>query len=168
MKLRISTIMIAFILLFSAGCNVRYSFTGGQFSGAKTFSVDFFRPQTALASQTYAQQLTESFKDFLLAQSPLTLVTKDGELRYQGFITDYRVAPIAIQGNETAGKSRLSITVKVKYTNTLETDLNFEKSFTKFADFEASENLFTIEQDLWSKINEQLSQEIYNASVGNW
>lgn len=168
MKLRLSTLLITLMLLASAGCNIRYSFTGGQFSGAKTFSVDFFRPQTALASQSYAQQLTESFKDFLLAQSPLTLVTKDGELRYQGFVTDYRVAPIAIQGNETAGKSRLSITVKVKYTNTMEPDLSFEKSFTKFADFSASESLFTIEQDLWTKINEQLSQEIYNASVGNW
>ncbi|MEN9348909.1 MAG: LPS assembly lipoprotein LptE [Flavobacteriales bacterium] len=168
MRTRLTAISLLFILLIAAGCNVRYSFTGGQFSGAKTFSVDFFRPQTALASQSYAQQMTESLKDFLLAQSPLTLVTKDGELRYQGFITDYRVAPIAIQGNETAGKSRLSITVKVKYTNTLEPDLSFDKSFTKFADYSASESLFSIEQELWTQINEQLAQEIYNASVGNW
>jgi hypothetical protein len=157
------------VVLFGAvSCSVRYSFTGGQFSGAKTFSVDFFRPVTALASQTYAQRFTESLKDFILAQSPLTLVEKDGELRYEGSITDYRVTPVAIQGNETAASSRLSITIKVKYTNTLESDLNFEKSFTKFADFPADQDLFSAEEGLWTAINEQLTQEVYNSSVGNW
>ena len=75
---------------------------------------------------------------------------------------------MAIQSNETASLTRLSITVKIKYTNTLEPDLNFEKSFTKFADFSATESLFSVQEDLWKQINDQLAQEIYNASVGNW
>jgi hypothetical protein len=75
---------------------------------------------------------------------------------------------MAIQSNETASLTRLSITVKIKYTNTLEPDLNFEKSFTKFADFSATESLFAVQEDLWKQINDQLAQEIYNASVGNW
>lgn len=151
-----------------ASCQVRYSFTGGQFSGARTFSVDLFRPQTALAGPAYAQRLTEGLKDLLLAQSPLTLVERQGDLRYEGWITDYRVTPVAVQGNETASLNRLSISIKVRYTNTLEPDLNFDKTFTKFADFPAAQDLFSVQEDLWGSINEQLIQEIYNASVGNW
>lgn len=168
MKKKFAHSLLFLFAVMAMSCSVRYSFTGGQFSGAKTFSVDFFRPTIALASQTYAQGFTESLKDFLLAQSPLTLVEKDGELRYEGTISDYRVTPVAIQANETAASSRLSITVKVKYTNTIESDLNFEKSFTKFADFSAEESLFAAEERLWTLINEQLTQEIYNSSVGNW
>jgi hypothetical protein len=56
----------------------------------------------------------------------------------------------------------------VKYENKLEPDLGFERTFTKFADFDANQDLFSIEESLWGLINDQLTQEIYNASLGNW
>jgi hypothetical protein len=159
--------LLLMILLFTS-CEIRYSFSGGQFSGAKTFSVSYLKPQTALASPTYSQRLTEDLKDVMLSQSPLSLSESNGDLQFEGSVTNYVVAPVAIQSNEIASLTRLSITVKIKYTNTLEPDLNFEKSFTKFADFAATESLFAVQEDLWKQINDQLAQEIYNASVGNW
>jgi len=163
-----SAVLFMFIALLLAGCEIRYSFSGGQFSGAKTFSVQYIKPQTALASPAYAQRLTESFKDVMLSQSPLSLTETKGDLQYEGTITQYAITPVAVQSNETASLNRLSITIKISYTNTLEPDLNFEKSFTKFADFPASQSLFSVEEELWQQINDQLTQEIYNSSVGNW
>jgi hypothetical protein len=163
-----STVGLLLVMLLFASCEIRYSFSGGQFSGAKTFSVSYLKPQTALASPTYSQRLTENFKDVMLSQSPLSLSETNGDLQFEGSVTNYVVAPMAIQSNETASLTRLSITIKIKYTNTLEPDLNFEKSFTKFADFAATESLFAVQEDLWKQINDQLGQEIYNASVGNW
>jgi hypothetical protein len=109
-------------------------------------------------------------KDLLLAQSPLKLSENDGELTYSGSIVDYSTAPVAIQSGaaETASLNRLTISVKVKYENKLEPDLGFERTFTKFADFDANQDLFSIEESLWGLINDQLTQEIYNASLGNW
>ncbi len=163
-----STILFMLFVLLLAGCEIRYSFSGGQFSGARTFSVQYIKPQTALASPAYAQRLTESFKDVMLSQSPLSLTESKGDLQYEGTITQYSITPVAVQSNETASLNRLSITIKIAYTNTLEPDLNFEKSFTKFADFPASQSLFSVEEELWQQINDQLTQEIYNSSVGNW
>jgi hypothetical protein len=163
-----NTLGLLLVILLFASCEIRYSFSGGQFSGAKTFSVSYLKPQTALASPTYSQRLTENFKDVMQSQSPLSLTETNGDLQFEGGVTNYVVTPMAIQSNETASLTRLSITVKIKYTNTLEPDLNFEKSFTKFADFAATESLFSVEEDLWKQINDQLAQEIYNASVGNW
>ncbi len=163
-----STVGLLLVMLLFASCEIRYSFSGGQFSGAKTFSVSYLKPQTALASPTYSQRLTENFKDVMLSQSPLSLSETNGDLQFEGSVTNYVVAPMAIQSNETASLTRLSITIQIKYTNTLEPDLNFEKSFTKFADFAATESLFAVQEDLWKQINDQLAQEIYNASVGNW
>ncbi len=162
------TVGLLLVILLFTSCEIRYSFSGGQFSGAKTFSVSYLKPQTALASPTYSQRLTEDLKDVMLSQSPLSLSESNGDLQFEGSVTNYVVAPVAIQSNETASLTRLSITVKIKYTNTLEPDLNFEKSFTKFADFAATESLFAVQEDLWKQINDQLAQEIYNASVGNW
>jgi hypothetical protein len=167
--MRPSFFLLALSVSLLAGCGI-YSFTGGQFSGAKTFSVDYFKPQSAMVTPLYAQRFTESLKDLLLAQSPLRLAEKNGELTYSGTVVDYRTAPVAIQSGaaETASLNRLTITVKVKYDNSLEPELSFEKTFSKFADYDANQDLFTIEESLWSLINEQLTQEIYNASVGNW
>jgi hypothetical protein len=161
-------LFFAFTLILS-GCGI-YTFTGGQFSGAKTFSVVYFKPQTGLATPLYAQRFTESLKDLLLAQSPLRLSETEGDLIYSGSVVDYSTAPVAIQAGaaETASLNRLSITVKVKYENRLEPDLSFERTFTKFADFDANQDLFSIEESLWGLINDQLTQEIYNASLGNW
>jgi len=123
-----------------------------------------------MVTPLYAQRFTESLKDLLLAQSPLKLIESSGDLQFSGIVTDYRTAPVAVQSGaaETASLNRLTITVKVKYENTVDNTLSFEKTFTKFADFDANKDLFTIEESLWSLINEQLTQEIYNASVGNW
>lgn len=167
--MRLSFFLLAISLSVLSGCGI-YSFTGGQFSGAKTFSVDYFKPQSAMVTPLYAQRFTESLKDLLLAQSPLRIAEKNGELTYSGTVVDYRTAPVAIQSGaaETASLNRLTITVKVKYENSLEPELSFEKTFSKFADYDANQDLFTIEESLWSLINEQLTQEIYNASVGNW
>jgi hypothetical protein len=161
--------MAAWLLLSLASCGI-YTFTGGQFSGAKTFSVSYFKPQTGLATPLYAQRFTESMKDLLLAQSPLRLAENEGDLTYSGLITEYNTAPVAIQSGaaETASLNRLTISIKVKYENKLEPDYNFERVFTKFADFDANQDLFSIEESLWGLINEQLTQEIYNASLGNW
>lgn len=161
-------IVLFLISIVYTSCTINYSLTGGQFSGAKTFSVDLFKTQTALANPIYAQRLTESLKDLLLSQSPLKLAESDGELQYEGFVTDYNIAPVAIQDNETASLSRLSISIKVKYTNTLEPALSFDRSFTKFADYPAASDLLSVEEGLWKEINDQLLQEIYNSSVGNW
>ncbi len=159
--------MIA-ILTFSSGCGV-YSFTGGQFGEAKTFSVEYLKPRTALASPVYAQRITESLKDVLLSQSPLKLTESSGDLRFRGNIIQYGTAPVAVQaGVETASLNRLTIAVQIYYENRLNPSLNFEKTFSKFADFEANQDLFTIEESLWKLINDQLVQEIYNSSVGNW
>lgn len=161
-------LLITICLLGLSQCQVTYSTSGGQFSGASNFSVENFKSQTALASPIYAQRLSESLKDLLLQQSPLKIIERAGDLRYEGFVTDYRIAPVAVQGNETASLNRLTITVKVKYTNTLEPSLSFDRSFSKFADFDAGLDLLSVEETLWTNINDQLLQEIYNASVGNW
>ena len=162
-----------YILLASfafSSCQVSISTSGGQFSGASSFSVGFFKSQSALASPLYSQRITESLKDLLLSQSPLKWQEENGDLQYDGSVTNYFIAPATVQGGEAeiASMNRLSISVKVKYTNTLEPALSFEKTFTRFADFKADADIIAVEEDLWSEINDQLIQDIYNASVGNW
>ena len=45
---------------------------------------------------------------------------------------------------------------------------SFEKNFTRFADFEATQNLSDVEQSLIEEINDQLILDIFNEAVVNW
>lgn len=160
----------SFLLLsiLFAGCAGCYSLRGVQTSGATTYSVEYFKPQAPLATPLYARTFTEALNDLVQSQSPLNFVESNGELKFEGSIVSYGVTPVAAQAGETAALNRLTIGVKVKYTNTREPELSFERTFSRFADFNATQDLFAVEEDLWRQINDQLTQEIFNASIGNW
>jgi hypothetical protein len=46
--------------------------------------------------------------------------------------------------------------------------LSFERTFTRFADYTSDQDLLQVEDDLVREIGEQLSQDIFNATLGNW
>jgi len=155
------------LVFFLASCGI-YTPYGAQTSGAKSFSVDYIKPQTPLASPSIAQNFTEALRDLIQRQSTLTLEDEKGELQFQGMITDYRISPVGVSGEETATRNRLTVSVKIKYTNTIETDLSFDRVFTKFSDYDSAQDLLSVEDLLMEDISEQLTQEIFNASLGNW
>ncbi len=167
--------MIRYVLILLSGilltaCSVSYSFSGADIpANAKTFSVDVFENESPLASATYPLNITESLKDKLLSQTKLDLSTKtQGDIHYSGVITGYDVAPVAIQGNETAALNRFTISLRVNYINTLDNSKNFEKSFSRFVDFSSSQDFQSLESSLTEEINDQLVLDIFNASLGNW
>ncbi len=165
----VQLISIAALLVGISGCKVSYSFTGADVPvEAQTFSVEYFRVSAALASPVYAQKITERLKDQLLNQTRLDLTKSNGDLQYSGTVTRYEVLPMAIQGNETAGLNRFSITLHVSYVNTFDEKKNFERDFTQFLDFPSSKNLSEVEAALTEEINNKLALDIFNASLGNW
>jgi hypothetical protein len=159
-----------FLLLIASGCKVSYSFTGGVVPAeAKTVSVGDFISTAPLASPDVSQQFTNAMSAMLLTQTRLDVVNELGDLRFDGTIVGYKVTAVAVQSDtETAAKNRLTLRVKVKYTNTIEPDKSFEKEFSQFADFAAETNLYDVESDLIDEINQILVQDIFNASLGSW
>ena len=107
-------------------------------------------------------------KDIFLSQTNLVLVKADGDLEFEGSITAYNSAPVAIQGNETAALTRVTMTVNVKFTNNFDESQSFETTFSRFEDFETSQDLSAVEEQLIRSINDQLTQDIFNKAVTNW
>ncbi len=159
-------LLIAVSFLFT-GCKF-YSFYGTDDSGASTFSVDMFEVKAARANPLIGQSFTESLRDLIQQQSSVQLVEKNGELAFSGAIIQYNTQPITITGDEVASQSRLTIGIKVDYVNSLEPEKSFEKNFTWFTDYSSDDDFLIIEEDLIAIINEQLTQDVYNASLGNW
>lgn len=161
-------LILAVVIMLAAGCRVNYSFTGGDVGNARTVSVDLFEARSPLATPQSAQVFTETLRDLLLAQTPLKLAREEGDVQYSGAIVGYDVQPVSIQANETAALNRLTLTVKVTYVNTLEPKKNSESTFSRFADYESSQDLVSVEENLVEQISEQLAQDIFDRTLGNW
>ncbi len=154
--------------LVATGCK-NYSFTGASVSpDVKTVSIAYFPNRASLVQPSLSQAFTEKLRDKFTSQTNLTLKEGEADLLFEGFISDYQTNPTAIQGNDNAALNRLTISVMVKFINTKDPKQDFETSFSRFADYSASQNFATVEQDLISQINSQLVDDIFNRAMVNW
>jgi hypothetical protein len=157
-----------FLLIALASCRVNYSFTGGDPGNARTLSVDLFQTGAPLASPNVAQVCTETVRDLLLAQTPLKLARTEGDVQYTGTIVGYDVQPVSIQANESAALNRLTITLNVTYVHTLDPTKNTTFTISRFADYNSTQDLVTVEEQLVRVISNQLAQDIFDRTLGNW
>jgi hypothetical protein len=164
---RFGPVLLALILLMES-CGV-YSFTGASISPeVKTFSVQYFSNRAQLVQPLLSQAITERIKERFIAQTNLRQIDREGDIRFEGYISDYRTAPVAIQGSETAALNRLTISVVVKFVNTKDAKQNFETTFTRYADYDSRKSLAEVETALIDEVNRQLVDDIFNKSVSNW
>jgi hypothetical protein len=161
---------IAFLLIiiFIESCGV-YSFTGASIApDVKTMSIKYFPNRAPLIQPTLSQAFTEKLKEKFIAQTNLRLITEGADLKIEGYISDYKTQPVAIQGTQTAALNRLTISISVKFTNTKDDKQNYETVFSRYADYDAQKSLAEVEQALIEDINKQLVDDIFNKSVSNW
>ena len=161
--------LLAIVLAaFLSACGF-YSFTGASISpDVKTVSVQYFPNRAATIQPTLSQVFTERLKDYFLEQSNLSLEADGGDLNFSGEIVKYEIKPIAIQANEQSAQNRLTISVKVKFENTKDESKNFEQKFSRYADYDSSQSLANVEEDLIEQITNELAEDIFNKAVVNW
>lgn len=170
MKLLKSYAILCLLLmsLTLQSCGI-YSFTGANVNAdIKTISIQQFDNTASIVVPNLIQTFSEALRDKFLTQTSLILVKDNGHVNISGRITDYNIMPINIQGNQTAGQNRLTISVMVKFENDLNPEENWEQSFSNFADYPGSANLSAIEQELIREINDKITQDIFNKAFANW
>lgn len=167
-----SGIIYLFLVLsvIMAGCTISYKFNGASidYTKVKTISIKDFPNQAPLVYPPLSQQFTEGVKDIYVRQTRLSLVRDNGDLQLEGEITGYDLTPMAVKEDAYSSKTKLTITVKVRYTNRTNADEDFEQSFSAYREFDSNVMLQDVQDQLCSEIIEELADQIYNATVANW
>ena len=161
--------MVAILLLTQSSCKVTYSFSGVNISPeVRTYTVDYFPNRAPIVQAQLSQLFTDALIDKIQANTSLDLTTDGGDVRFSGEITNYETRPTAITGQETAARNRLTITVRVKYENLVLPELDYDTSFSRYEDYDASKNLTDVEGELIDLIVENLIEDIFNRAFVNW
>jgi hypothetical protein len=160
--------LIAGITMLS-GCKVSYSATGASISPAvKTVSIQYFQNRASLVQPGLSQGITNALIDKCKAQTNLKYIYGIGDVNFEGEITDYNTRPLTVAADAQAATNRFTITVKVKFTNAVDPDLNFEQTFSRYEDYNSNLDLSQVEKELAEKIVEMIVEDIFNQAFVNW
>ncbi len=155
-------------LLPLGGCGI-YSFSGASIPPeAKTITIRQIDNNAPIVVPYLSQVLSDRMRDKFLAETGLRLADSEGDLQFEGAIVEYTVTPAAASGSETTSLSRLTIGVKISYTSKINPDDDWEQSFRRFADFDATRDLQSVEEQLINDIVRQLIDDIFNKAFVNW
>jgi len=168
MQIFLKFIILIFITFTLNSCGI-YSFSGASIPPeAETVSVDYFSNNARIFNPIISQEITEKLQDKLLSQTSLNSIEANGDLSFKGEITAYEVTPGSLVANETAAFNKLTISVKVEFTNIYDEKANFEQTFSQFKEFKSSETLASVESELVPQILDLIIDDIFNKAVVNW
>lgn len=168
------------ILWLITACTASFNFTGGALNtDLETIGIAQFINEAPIIVPALAQDFTEALQDRFLSQSRLSLASGPADINISGVITGYAVDPVAFTGISSASttssnsqprtaQNRLKISIRVKYENNVEPNESWEQTFSSFSDFDATLDFTAEEQRLIEEVIEQLTQDIFNKSLGKW
>ena len=164
---------LIFTLLAAAvtvGCTVKYSLSGASIPpDAKTFSVAYFPNNAAMVTPMLSSTLTDALVDKFSRSTRLSQVPEGGDFAFEGEIIGYTSATASVSSNDYAIQNRLTITVRVRFTNIVDEKASFNnRTFSAYADYDSTKLITEVEGELITQIVEQLVNDIFIAAAGNW
>ena len=163
--------VVGVILL--GGCSISYQFSGTSidYTQVRSISIKDFPNMAPLVYGPLAQRFTDELKDKFVRQTKLQMLRENGRLDLEGEITGYELTPQAVREDANralAALTRLTVTVRVRYTNRVNPDKDFEQSFSSYKEFENSRTIDQVQEQLCREIIDDLVNQIYNATVADW
>ncbi len=169
-KVALLTVMI--LMLPLGGCRVSYKLNGSalDYSVYRTITVGNFPIRAALVYAPLQQTFENALLDYIQRNTRLQTSVDSGnsDLQLEGEITNYSLSPQAVGTDAYATQTRLTITVRVKYTDNKNESKDVDQTFSAYRDFDASLMLTEVQDALCQEISEELVELIFNATLGNW
>lgn len=162
-------LVLAALTLSVCSCGI-YSFSGTSIQpDVNTITIGYFEYRAMKVNPSLSNEFTEAIRTRFRRMTRLEQVDTDGDLEITGEVTGYTVAASAVAAGDVASKNRLTITVKVSFTNRKYPEDNFEdKNFSGYADYDSTLSLDAVEAGLTTEIVDKLVEDIFNATVAQW
>lgn len=168
----ISRLLVTVILVLTGmqSCRISYKLNGAaiDYTVYKTIQVSNFPIRAALVYPPLQQTFENELLDYINRNTRLQTNDGPSDISLEGEITGYSLSPQAVTEDAYASKTRLTITVRVKYTDTKNEKNDVDQTFSAYRDFDSSEMLTDVQDELCQTISKELVELIFNATLGNW
>lgn len=158
------------LALLLASCTISYKLNGASidYATTKTISFENFQNKAPLVYAPLAINFNDALQAKYASQTRLSQIPQGGNLQLSGSITGYSISQLAPKADAFASESRLTIRIKVKFVNQVHSTENFEREFSAYRDFPATQLLSDVQDDLCNEMIKELVEQIFNATVANW
>jgi len=161
-------LVLATICLCCTSCGI-YSFSGTSIQpDVESVCINFCEYKALTVNPLLSNQLTEAMKDKFRKLTKLEQVEQDGDLDISWAVTGYAVSTASVTAQETAAQNRLTVSVKVQFSNKKYPEDDFENNFSAYADFDSTQLLDAVQDSLCEEIVEKLIDDIFLACVAQW
>lgn len=156
--------------LMVSSCIVSYKFNGASidYKVTKTIQIDNFPIRSAYVWAPMQSIFQNKLSDIYASQTRLKQVKRNGDLQLSGEITGFDQFNKGISSNGLSSQVQLKMTVNVRFVNNANHNEDFEKSFTATTEYDATQQLNAVQEELVTQMSKDLTDQIFNATVANW
>ena len=166
--MKLLSIMAAAVLLSLSSCGI-YSFSGTSIQpDVNSITINYIEYRALRVNPSLSNELTEAIRNQFRRMTRLEQVDMDGDMELSGEITGYDISAAAVTADEVAARNKLTVTVKIRFTDKKHPEEDFDKSFSAFAEYDSTNTIDAVESSLCAEIVEKLVEDIFNAAVAQW
>lgn len=158
------------MLVILASCTIQYKFNGASinYNEVKTISIENFANRALFQWGPMESMFNLSLTDIYARQTKLKQVSRNGDLSLKGEITAYDQLNKSVSSDGFSAMMQLKMTVKVMFENATNHSEDFEKTFSATREFDASQQLNDVQEELVQQMIDEIVEQIFNATVANW
>lgn len=165
----IATLAALALLVGLAACSVKYSFTSTSinYDIVKTIQMDNVANRAPYGWAPMEAMFNNKLQDRFINQTRLRQVKRGGDMHIAGEITAYDQFNKVISADGFSSQVQLRMTVNIRY-DCPKMNKQWEKQFTATSQYDASQSLSAVQEQLVTEMINDLTDQIFNASVADW
>lgn len=162
--------LLVLALLLSASCSISYKFNGASidYTKTKTIQIAQFPIRSAYVWGPMQAIFNNELTDVYARQTKLQQVSRGGDLRLSGEIVEYSQYNKAVSADGYSSQTQLKMTVNVRFENSANHDEDFERKFSATTQYDSSQQLTAVQEELVTQMVKDIVDQIFNATVANW
>ena len=134
----------------------------------KTIQLDDFPIRSAYVWAPMHSMFNNTLQDIYARQTKLRQVKRNGDLHLSGEIVEYSQINKSVSSSGYSSQVQLRLTVNVRFVNNKKHSDDFERRFSATTDYDAGKQLSAVQEQLVQEMIDNITDQIYNATVANW
>ncbi len=164
------TLLPIILSLLLSACAISYKFNGASidYTTTKTIQIDNFPIRSAYVWAPMQSIFQNRLTDIYASQTKLRQVKKNGDLQLAGEIVAFDQFNKGISSDGYSSQVQLKMTVNVRFVNNKKHTDDFERQFSATSEYDASQQLNAVQEELVTQMVKDITDQIFNATVANW